>query len=144
MIETFNIVEYKDEMYEQMNMFYYSVLYETHHFLPYTPGLHSGKFDSPDRTNLVIFNKEQIIAHGTFVDNGNSIVVGVAVLRDWWSRGLGTQLIIDIIERTKILGKSDVIATIHMSNWRSILLFNKLGFVIEDEIGDNVIVRLPL
>lgn len=128
------IIEYTDAMFEEMREFYFQTLYESHHFLPYTPKMNQGYFNSRDRLKFVI-KKEKIIAHLTLSPNTrDEFSIGVAVLKEFYGKGLGSRLLDFAEEISKEKGIKALRASVHFDNWRSLLLFVKHGYkVINDE-----------
>lgn len=128
MIQSYNKSDYAD-----MREFYFQILYESRHFLPYTPTMDKGLFNSPERHNFII-RDDKIIAHLTvFKINAGVFDVGVAVLQEHYGKGLGSQMLdyAETVVRNK--GGNRIVATIHPDNWRSILLFVKRGYKIINE-----------
>lgn len=127
------INKYEESDYQDMREFYFQILYESRHFLPYSTTLNQGFFNSPERLNYII-RDEKIIAHLTLSKvNDDVYSIGIAVLKEHYGKGLGGQML-DYAEQTlKEIGVKKIIASIHTDNWRSILLFIKHGYTVVNE-----------
>ena len=128
------IEPYNKKDYQEMREFYFQILYESRHFIPYTPTLDKGHFNSPQRTNFVVKREDKIVAHLTlFSDSEKLYEVGVAILKEHWGKGFGSVLLKYAEQNIKTNGAEKIVALIDPDNWRSILLFTKQGYKVVDE-----------
>lgn len=127
------IKPYKDSDFDDMREFYFQILYESRHFLPYTPAMNKGLFNSENRFNFIIRDKK-IVAHLTVVRVNETVFnIGVAVLRDYYGRHLGSDMLDFADNFIQSKGGSLIEASIHTDNWRSILLFVKKHYKVVKE-----------
>jgi ribosomal protein S18 acetylase RimI-like enzyme len=133
------IIEYKETDYEDMREFYFQVLYESRHFIPYTPTLKDGLFNDETRKNYII-RDGRIIAHLTlYKSDDETYTIGVAVLKDYYAQKLGSKMLDFAEKEMKKIGIKKIKASIHKDNWRSILLFIKKGYRIIDDTLDLIL-----
>lgn len=129
-----DITEYKDEHYNLMREFYFQILYESRYFTPYTPTLDKGHFNDPNMIKFNIINDSRIIAHLSIQKHNDSIFsLGVAVLKEFENKKIGSLLVDFALLKIKELGGNVVKASINKDNWKSILLFVKKGFIVTEE-----------
>jgi GNAT superfamily N-acetyltransferase len=138
----FDIVEYKDDDYNDFKDFYLQILFESHHFTPYDPKTLKEKLVEEDRYSFIIRENDKIIAHVSIARMGdlkNALTFGFAVLKDYQRMGIGKKMMEFVFEFTKKLGYKHIIGTIHKNNYKSIIFNTKYGFNVIDDSDESVI-----
>jgi len=122
--------------FNDMKKFYFRVLCESPHFRPYSYDLREIKDEH--RTSFVVRENKDIIAHLTFYNderNPNIFIIGFAVLKEHYSKGLGSKMMEFGEDYIKKMGGDTIVGNIYKDNWRSILLMTKRGYRIISDVG---------
>lgn len=84
----------------------------------------TGAFDKSD--NLVGF--AHFVLHGYSLDNKLIARVGIAVGDDFQGRGIGSQLLLNLIDLAQINGVDKLFLDVYSNNQKAVSLYKKYGF----------------
>lgn len=65
-------------------------------------------------------------------------VLGISVLKEYWSKGLGSILMKSAIEEAKNIGFTKIELLVRIANERAVNLYKKYGFEIEGNIRNDI------
>jgi RimJ/RimL family protein N-acetyltransferase len=68
-------------------------------------------------------------------------VLAVAVLQEYWGRGIATQMFDQVIRWSRGAGVGRLELTVHTSNLRALSLYLRCGFVVEGIRRNSLLVR---
>lgn len=68
-------------------------------------------------------------------------VFGISVLKEYWSKGIGSSLIENIIKEAKKMNFTKIELIVRVKNERALNLYKKHGFEIEGEIKNDICIN---
>ncbi len=94
----------------------------------------------PNKIQVIVFDGQDIGRLRVVHRDGEIYVGGIQILPEYQSRGVGTYIFNQLIDQvTKT--KKTIVLEVHKVNMRAISFYKKLGFTVESENDNQLIMR---